>query len=136
MKHNPERIPQPIIAAQKTGLLTLRSDAVVSHVSIDPNTGKAKGVVFIDRTTKQEHEVLGKVVVLCASTHVSLNAPNALVQESVRAYYRGWYREIVTALPEVADGYIAVPPGPGLGMELMPDLAQRFTVTTRTSKAE
>ncbi len=68
VKHNPERIPLPILAAQKTGLLTLRSDAVVSHVSIDANTGKAKGVVFIDRETKKEHEVLGKVVVLCAST--------------------------------------------------------------------
>ena len=34
-----------------------------------------------------------------ASTHLSLNAPNALVQESVRAFYRTWYRDLVTALP-------------------------------------
>src|SRR4029450_8168017 len=38
-------------------------------------------------------------VVLCASTHLSLNAPNALIQESVRAYYRTWYRDLVTAVP-------------------------------------
>jgi L-alanine-DL-glutamate epimerase-like enolase superfamily enzyme len=72
-------------------------------------------------------------VVLCASTHLSLNAPNALVQESVRAYYRTWYRDIVTALPEVADGFITVPPGAGLGLELAPDLEKRFTATVRIS---
>jgi L-alanine-DL-glutamate epimerase-like enolase superfamily enzyme len=72
-------------------------------------------------------------VVLTASTHLSLNAPNALVQESVRAYYRTWYRDLVTALPEVRDGFISVPSGPGLGLELAPDLDKRFTVTRRVS---
>jgi L-alanine-DL-glutamate epimerase-like enolase superfamily enzyme len=80
------------------------------------------------------HDCTGPVV-LAASTHVSLNAPNALVQESVRAYYRTWYRDLVTAVPEVTDGFITVPPGPGLGLDLLPDIGDRFTVTTRTSKA-
>lgn len=80
------------------------------------------------------HDCTGPVV-LCASTHLSLNAPNALVQESVRAYYRTWYRDLVTVLPEVRDGFITVPPGPGLGMELMPDIDKRFTVSRRTSEA-
>ena len=80
------------------------------------------------------HDCTGPVV-LCASTHLSLNAPNALVQESVRAYYRTWYRDLVTALPEVADGYITVPPGPGLGLDLLPDLDRRFTVAKRVSRA-
>ena len=35
--------------------------------------------------------------------------------------------------PRGADGHITVPPGPGLGLELAPDLAERFTVTTRIS---
>jgi choline dehydrogenase-like flavoprotein len=55
-------------AAMKTGKLTLRPDAVASHVIVDPKTGKAKGVAFIDRVTKKAHEVFGKVVVVCAST--------------------------------------------------------------------
>ena len=79
------------------------------------------------------HDCTGPVV-LCASTHLSLNAPNALIQESVRAYYKTWYRDLVTALPEVRDGFITVPAGPGLGMELAPDLAERFTATVRMSK--
>src|SRR5262245_63464985 len=55
-------------AAMKTGKLALRPDAVCSHVIVDSNTGKAKGVAFIDRVTKKAHEVYGRVVVLCASS--------------------------------------------------------------------
>ena len=80
------------------------------------------------------HDCTGPVV-LCASTHLSLNAPNALIQESVRAYYRTWYRDLVTVLPEVSGGYITVPTGAGLGMELAPDLTKRFTATVRISNA-
>jgi len=81
------------------------------------------------------HDCTGPVV-LTASTHLSLNAPNALIQESVRAYYRTWYRDLVTAVPPVVDGFITVPPGPGLGLELAPDLAKRFTAVTRISSAK
>ena len=80
------------------------------------------------------HDCTGPVV-LCASTHLSLNAPNALVQESVRAFYRTWYRDLVTALPEVKNGMITVPPGPGLGMELHPDIAKVFAVSRKVSDA-
>lgn len=78
------------------------------------------------------HDCTGPVV-LCASTHLSLNAPNALVQESVRAFYRTWYRDLVTALPPVEKGRITVPPGPGLGMELNPELDRVFTTYRKTS---
>ena len=73
------------------------------------------------------HDCTGPVV-LAASTHLSLNAPNALVQESVRAYYRTWYRDIVTGLPEVKDGTITRRPAPGHGIDLLPDLDKRFTL--------
>jgi galactonate dehydratase len=49
------------------------------------------------------HDCTGPVV-WAASTHLSLHAPNALVQESVRAFYTGWYKELVTELPRVQDG--------------------------------
>ena len=80
------------------------------------------------------HDCTGPVV-LCASTHLSLNAPNALMQESVRAFYNGWYRDLVTALPTIKNGMITVPPGPGLGMELHPDLDRAFTTSRRMSDA-
>jgi len=79
------------------------------------------------------HDCTGPVV-LAASTHLSLNAPNALVQESVRAFYDGWYKDLVTALPIVKDGHITVPPGPGLGLELLPDIRERLTIAARSTK--
>ncbi len=81
------------------------------------------------------HDCTGPVV-LTASTHLSLNATNAVLQESVRAYYRTWYRDLVTALPEVKDGMITVPPGPGLGQELNPELDRAFTVTRQRTDAD
>ncbi len=80
------------------------------------------------------HDCTGPVV-LTASTHLALNAPNALVQESVRAFHRTWYRDLVTQLPPIAEGLITVPEGPGLGTALMPDLDRRFTVARQASKA-
>lgn len=78
------------------------------------------------------HDCTGPVV-LAASTHLCLNAPNALVQESVRAFYSGWYADAVTAVPPVTEGMITVPAGPGLGLELHPDLDKRLTLTVKRS---
>ncbi len=55
-------------AAMKTGRCELRPNAVVSHVIVNTATGKAKGVAVIDQLTKKGYEVMGKVIVLCAST--------------------------------------------------------------------
>ena len=55
-----------IADAQKTGRLSLFTDAVASHVVMQ--NGKAVGVAYIDRITRQPREVRGKVVLLCAST--------------------------------------------------------------------
>jgi L-alanine-DL-glutamate epimerase-like enolase superfamily enzyme len=79
------------------------------------------------------HDCTGPVV-LAASTHLSLSAPNALIQESVRAFYKGWYADIVTGLPEVKDGHISVSRAVGLGMELIPDLDRAFTTARRVSQ--
>ncbi|MCS7026055.1 MAG: GMC family oxidoreductase [Bryobacteraceae bacterium] len=52
--------------AAKTGRLTLITDAVCSHILM--KDGKAEGVAYIDRMSRQPREVRGKLVVLCAST--------------------------------------------------------------------
>ena len=78
------------------------------------------------------HDCTGPVV-WTASTHLSLHAPNALVQESVRAFYNGWYKELVTELPQVENGEIGVNDKPGLGIALLPDLHRRADATLRAS---
>jgi L-alanine-DL-glutamate epimerase-like enolase superfamily enzyme len=67
------------------------------------------------------HDCTGPVV-LTASAHLVSNAPNALMQETVRAYYSGWYRDVVTELPAIGGGQISPPRGPGLGTQLRPGL--------------
>ena len=81
------------------------------------------------------HDCTGPVV-FTASTHLSINAPNALVQESVRAYYTGWYKELLTDLPTITDGHVSPPEGSGLGTELLPDLRERPDAHPLTSKLE
>jgi len=80
------------------------------------------------------HDCTGPLVYL-ASLHFSIHAPNALVQESVRAFYTGWYRELVTHVPQPVNGSLAKPPGPGLGAELLPELWKRADATVRSSPA-
>jgi choline dehydrogenase-like flavoprotein len=52
--------------AVKTGRLTLITDAVTARVNT--RDGKATGVTYIDRLTREPREVRGKIVMLCAST--------------------------------------------------------------------
>lgn len=68
VKHNTKRIPLPLLAAQESGHLELRSDAVVCEIIVDSLDGKARGVAYIDRVNKTRHEVRCKSVILCAST--------------------------------------------------------------------
>lgn len=79
------------------------------------------------------HDCTGPVV-YAASCHFSLHARNALIQESVRAFYTGWYRELATGLPEVKGGQVSVDLTlPGHGVELLPDLARRADIVCRVT---
>jgi galactonate dehydratase len=80
------------------------------------------------------HDCTGPVV-YAASVHFSIHAANALVQESVRAFYSGWYNELVTHVPRPVRGYFEKPPGPGVGCELLPELWRRKDALVRVSPA-
>lgn len=80
------------------------------------------------------HDCIGPVGFV-AATHMSFSQPNTLIQESVRAFYKGWYRELVTEVPRVEGGYIYPLEGPGLGTELVPQFFERSDLTVRLSEA-
>ena len=80
------------------------------------------------------HDCTGPVV-YAASVHFSIHAPNALIQESVRAFYSGWYNELVTHVPQPVRGFFESPPGPGVGCELLPELWKRKDALVRVSPA-
>jgi L-alanine-DL-glutamate epimerase-like enolase superfamily enzyme len=57
-----------------------------------------------------------------------------MIQEGVRAYYAGgWYDEVVTHLPVVAEGMVSAPSGAGLGARLRPEFLARPDVVSRVS---
>jgi L-alanine-DL-glutamate epimerase-like enolase superfamily enzyme len=64
------------------------------------------------------HDCVGPVT-LMFSVHLSLNAPNALIQETVRAYNATWYKDIVDVLPRIENGYAYPPESTGAGTELL-----------------
>ena len=73
-------------AAAKTGRLTLQPNTIASHVIMDADTGRAKGVAVIDQNTKRAYEVFGKVVVLCAST---IESTRLLLNSATRQHPAG-----------------------------------------------
>jgi choline dehydrogenase-like flavoprotein len=77
--------------AIETGHCTLVPNAMVYQVVMDEQTGRAKGILYIDRVTRQPKEIFGRVVVLCAqaleSVRILLNSateqhPNGIANSS------------------------------------------------------
>ncbi len=80
------------------------------------------------------HDCIGPVGFI-AGVHASFSQPNTLIQESVRAFYTGWYNELVTAMPLIRDGHVYPMEGPGLGVELLPAVFERQDLIVRRSEA-
>ncbi|MEJ7616152.1 MAG: GMC family oxidoreductase [Pyrinomonadaceae bacterium] len=64
--------------AERTGKLELRANAHVKNILVSADGRRASGVAYIDRTTRQEVEVYGKVVIVaascCESAKIMLNS--------------------------------------------------------------
>ena len=76
------------------------------------------------------HDCTGPSV-YAASCALSATLPNASYQECVRAYFSGWYTEIVADLPRVSVGRVAPLDGPGLGLRLRDELFRRPDATVQ-----
>jgi L-alanine-DL-glutamate epimerase-like enolase superfamily enzyme len=80
------------------------------------------------------HDCTGPLT-LYAGIHLAINATNAVYQESVRAYLRVNYPELVTELPTIEQGQILAPTKPGLGTTLLPDVRTRAGATVVVTRA-
>lgn len=78
------------------------------------------------------HDCTGPVT-LIASVHLAMHAPTAMFQEVVRATLATWYRDLVTVLPRVEQGWVLPMEGPGLGARLLPGVAAREDAIVRSS---
>ncbi len=146
LKRYAEASPAPVCASETLGGIGAFRDllAIGAAGIVMPDLSWCGGITAArkiaamaeaEKLSVAPHDCTGPVV-LAASTHLSLAVPNALVQESVRAFHRGWYRDAVTALPPIKDGMITAPEGSGLGLELNPELDRAFTTFRRTSTLE
>ena len=72
--------------AVKSGNCTLITNAVVSHVDMDNEANKARGVTYVDRLTKETREARGRAVILCAQ---ALESTRILLNSSTREYPKG-----------------------------------------------
>lgn len=79
------------------------------------------------------HDCTGPVNVF-ACLHLCASCPNAMIMESVRAFYRGYYDESVEPNLDVRDGYMYLPTGPGLGTRLRPAVFERSDSRTQVSE--
>jgi len=112
-------------------------DVVMLDLSWCGGIGEAKKIAALAEAWGRPvapHDCTGPVV-LTASVHLSLNCPNTLVQETVRAFTTGWYREVMTELPEIRDGFVYPMKGAGLGTRLRPDRLSAADCERRLTKA-
>jgi galactonate dehydratase len=78
------------------------------------------------------HDCTGPVG-FAAAVHASFSQPNTLIQETVRAFYTGWYKELVTAVPKIENGFVYPMEGVGLGLDLQPAVFDRPDLRVRRS---
>ncbi len=112
-------------------------DVVMLDLSWCGGIGEAKKIATLAEAWGRPvapHDCTGPVV-LTASVHLSLNCPNTLIQETVRAFTTGWYREVMTELPDIRDGFVYPMSGPGLGTRLQPERLQGADCERRISRA-
>jgi L-alanine-DL-glutamate epimerase-like enolase superfamily enzyme len=78
------------------------------------------------------HDCTGPVNVF-ACLHLCASCPNAMIMESVRAFYGGYYDEVVETNLDIREGYIHFPSTPGLGTRLRPEVSQRADALVQRS---
>ena len=104
-------------------------------IMIDPTWAggitESKKIATMAETYKRPvalHDCTGPFT-LMAGIHLAINATNAVYQETVRAYLRITYPDMVTEGITVEEGHILAPTSPGIGTALLPDIRTRPDAT-------
>ena len=137
-------INSPLTVGETTGTRwdyhRILSSGAVDHLMIDPGWcgGITEAVKIIALASVYgvpvaPHDCTGPVV-LTVGTHLGMTFPNIELQEMVRAFYFGWYTEMLTVLPAYQDGYLMAPEGPGLGTSLRDEVRHRKDAKIRWSR--
>lgn len=80
------------------------------------------------------HDCTG-LVGLFANLHVCAVSTNAMILESVRGFYDGWYKSVYANNIQIENGYASFPTSPGLGTRLKAEFLSDPQTSTRVSVA-
>jgi L-alanine-DL-glutamate epimerase-like enolase superfamily enzyme len=95
---------------------------------------KISGIAHANNRMMCPHDCTGPVVWI-ANLHLSLAFSNSMILESVRAYYNGFYKNLVNHLPKIEKGLAFPMDGIGLGTELQDSLLNSpNTIIRKTTK--
>jgi galactonate dehydratase len=78
------------------------------------------------------HDTIGPVA-LWSAAHLMLNIPNAMIMETVRGYYEGWYKDVMTENIPISEGMLSLAGKPGLGTALREEILHRPDVHIEVS---
>lgn len=81
------------------------------------------------------HNVAGPIC-HAACMHLGAHIPNLYYVESVRAFYKTYFPVLSDYAPVVQDGHLSIPTGPGLGVNLRPELLERADLIREISDGE
>lgn len=70
--------------------------------------------------------VWGSALLWAASLQFAAATPNCMIFEFGQAYNPFLYDLLTTPVAVGSDGFVTIPPGPGLGVELQPNLEQKY----------
>ena len=135
----------PTVASENVGSVfpyrDLLERAGVQIVMVDPSWAggvtvarKVADLAALYHRPFTPHDCTGPVT-LAVGVHLCLHAENALLQEMVRAYYFGWYDELVTGQPLFEAGRLKPSAGAGHGVELRDTARSWPDMQVRTSSS-
>lgn len=136
----------PIAASEmllgRQAYLTLLREQAVDYVMIDPTwvggISETRRVIELAQAFNVPatmHDCTGPLT-LMAGLHCSVASAGVVFQETVRAHLRTFYHQLIDRQPEVRDGRLLAPQGPGLGTALLEDLFRPGKYAYRRSDCE
>jgi galactonate dehydratase len=78
------------------------------------------------------HDATGPVNIF-ACAQICMSSPNAMIQEHVPSYYKGWYKDFVDPNLDIRDGFLHAPQNPGIGTRLKLNVRDRADVSIKVS---
>lgn len=126
-------------AVGRRGFAPLLADGVIDYATVDVQwtggiTEARKVAALADSYSVPvaPHDCTGPAT-LAACAHLTASQPNGLIQETVRAFLRTWYDELVEGLPVIEGSTLTITNSPGHGVRLRPSVLDSGVLERRSS---